>query len=393
MRAAGRYFDGLVAESRAAHFTLEGSNTVGSWIISAADDGQELGRWPAASIYEVQARKYQLRLGSDVAPPTARITFEGWETVSKLRAVLPALTEHRRARRWSETRLIAGATTVLAGIVGGYVYGVPFLAGPIAQSVPPEWETALGETAAAQVEASLAGQGGFSLCNRDPESLANTAIARFVSAATKDTAAAFPIHVTVARSEIPNAFAIPGGHIYYLSAMLEKTETADEFAGVLAHEIGHVVHRDSMEQLVSSAGTGLLIGFVLGDMTGLSVAGGLGSAIIDSRNSREAERDADAFSAATAQRLHFDPTALATLLQRVAGDDEFTATLALLSSHPLTAERRAALQKVATPAGSLEPVFTKAEWQAIKTMCGAVHGPTASGGAGVLPRAGDNKER
>ena len=144
------------------------------------------------------------------------------------------------------------------------------------------------------------------------------------------------------------------------------------FAGVLAHEVGHVAHRHGMEQLISTAGTGALIGFILGDMTGISVAAGLGATIIDARFSRDAERQADAFAAHVAERMDFNPAGLADLINRVGADDEFARALALLSTHPLTDDRKAALEAMTRqrPTG-LEPPFTAAEWNAIRAMCGA----------------------
>ena len=184
----------------------------------------------------------------------------------------------------------------------------------------------------------------------------------------------FDARITVVKSEVPNAFALPGGQSYYFSALLKETRSADEFAGVMAHELGHVVHRHGMEGLIASSATGLLVGFVLGDMTNISVAAAIGATLIDSRFSREAERAADRFAAEAAVRLGFDPTALATLLERVAGDGEMSQSLAFLSTHPLTAERRVALEEMAAAAAGSprDPVFSEAEWQAIRTMCDGV---------------------
>ena len=114
--------------------------------------------------------------------------------------------------------------------------------------------------------------------------------------------------------------------------------------------------------MISTAGTGALIGFILGDMTGLSVAAGLGATLIDSRFSRVSELEADRYAASVAQRLDFNPAGLADLIGRA---------LALFSTHPLTEDRKAALEILAAerPAG-LEPPFSSAEWDAIRNMCG-----------------------
>jgi predicted Zn-dependent protease len=122
-----------------------------------------------------------------------------------------------------------------------------------------------------------------------------------------------------------------------------------------------------------------LVGFVLGDMTGLSIPAAVGAALIDSRFSRDAEREADSFAGEVAQRLAFRPAGLPNLLERVAADDEFSATFALLSTHPLTAERRAFLESLTVEEANVRPVFTDAEWRAIKSMCGTPQASTRPG--------------
>ena len=67
--------------------------------------------------------------------------------------------------------------------------------------------------------------------------------------------------------------------------------------------------------------------------------------------------------------------------------------LALLSTHPLTSERRAALEGLAVTDASLSPAFTDEEWRAIKAMCGppanAAAAPAAADPANAAPRKGE----
>jgi predicted Zn-dependent protease len=291
--------------------------------------------------------------------------------VARVQATLPVLHEKRRQQTGREIRLAVTATVALGAVIGAYLYGVPLLASRIVGLVPPAWEQSLGETVARQMEASLGDSGGLQVCDTDPNSLANRAIARFGAAALEGSGSPFTLDIKVVKSDIPNAFALPGGQVFFFSALLEQAETQDEFAGVLAHEVGHVAYRHGMEQLISTAGTGALIGFILGDLTGISVAAGLGATIIDARFSRDAERQADAWAARVAGHMDFNPAGLADLLNRVSADDEFARALALLSTHPLTEDRKAALETLSQqrPTG-LEPPFTPAEWTAIRTMCG-----------------------
>lgn len=384
---AGRFYDGRTAEVSAAIARRQGTPDGGTWVFTEAETGIELARWPAADIVSKPGRHTRLLVSATGAPPGARFILEEPGLIAEAKAEMPALARQRRIERLNQIALLCISTILLAGVVAAYIWGIPLAAGPITAALPLDWEAELGSSVAVQIEQSLGGDTRMTECDPDPNSTANIAIARFVNRVLGDQTPPFPIKVVVGRSVIPNAFAIPGGQVYYLSSLLEETKTGDEFAGVLAHEMGHAMNRHAMQSVVTAAGTGLLIGFILGDMTGLSVAGGLGAAIIDSRHTREAERDADVFAADAANRLGFDPTALADLLDRVAKDDSGAAVFALLSSHPLTAERRQTLKALAAGATTSATAFTPAEWQAIKTMCDPRN---VRGGLGIDRGRGSN---
>jgi Zn-dependent protease with chaperone function len=370
MEVVGRYHDGLVAAVRNVVCRLEPGAAGATLIIADQVSGDEVDRWRAEDLFPLHHRRHELRVGVMGKAYGARLAFTGYEEFRAAEALLRhALAHKHREERDRQYRAIALATAALVSVILAYIYGVPLLARHIVGLVPAEWEEALGETVAAEIERALAAEAGWAVCDPDPESAANRAIARFAAAAVADTGTPFTPDIKVIRTSIPNAFALPGGHSFYFSALLDQTQDPEEFAGVMAHELGHVVHRHGMEQLISTSATGLLVGFVLGDMTGLSIAGAIGAALIDSRFSREAEREADRFAAETAERLSFRPAGLATLLERIAGDDQFSAALALLSTHPLTTERRAWLESLAVDEAHIKPVFTDAEWHAIRSMC------------------------
>jgi predicted Zn-dependent protease len=367
MGIAARFHDGLTSTVHAVRLYYEAGT-----LVIRGEDGTELGRWLAADLFAAPSRKDEVRLGAERQPAGARVVVRGREDVARVLATLPVLHHKRRQQAGREIRVAVTATVALAAVIVAYLYGVPLLAGRIVALVPPDWEQSLGETVARQMEASLDDSGVLQVCDPDPDSLANRAIARFGAAALDGSGSPFDLDIKVVKSDIPNAFALPGGQVYFFSALLEQAQTQDEFAGVLAHEVGHVAYRHGMEQLFASAGTGALIGFILGDLTGISVAAGLGATIIDARFSRDAERQADSFAARVAERMDFNPAGLADLINRVGADDEFARALALLSTHPLTDDRKTALEILSRqrPTG-LEPPFSAAEWQAIRTMCGA----------------------
>ncbi len=367
MLPMARYHDGHTAAPQDVTFAIT-RDADPHLLIAAAETQEELDSWPLGEVFEVSATRNELRLGARNRPYGARLVLTGDGLVIAARKLLPDLARQHRAERGQQLRLIGLATGALISVIAAYVFGVPLLARNIVPLVPAQWEADLGETARAQVD-QIVGVGGVVMrCDTDPDSLANRAIRSFATEVMAGTGSPFTPDIQVVRSDIANAFALPGGASYYFSALLAQTESADEFAGVMAHELGHVYHRHGLEGLIESSATGLLVGFVLGDLTGLSVAGGLGAAMIDTRFSRDAERQADTFAAEAGQRMGFRPAALADLLQRVAGDDQTSQMLQIFSSHPLTADRRAALEAApAAPAG--RQVFSPDEWQAIRSMC------------------------
>lgn len=365
MELVARYHDGHLAAVHDVVCRIEGNDLV----IADPNSGEEFDRWEAAEVFPLHTRRNELRIGVNGRPYGARLAFSGFKLSKLAHDMLPALAHQHRRERGRQYRIVGLATAALVSVVVAYIFGVPLIARNVVGLVPPAWEARLGETALAQIEAALREEAGFEICDPDPDSLANRAIARFAEKAVEGTGTPFIPDIKVIRTSVPNAFALPGGHSFYFSALLEQTESPDEFAGVMAHELGHVVHRHGMEQLISTSATGLLIGFILGDMTGLSVAGGIGAALIDNRFSRDAEREADRFAADVAQRMSFQPAGLTNLLERVSGDDSMSRAFALLSTHPLTSERRANLEAMAVSNPNLEPAFTAEEWAAIKSMC------------------------
>jgi len=369
MSVPARYQDGLMAQVAAVTVDYESVGSSGNLLIRDPS-GAILTRWSAADIHTTPGRQGELRLNSTRQNSGARIIVSGAGEIGRVRAMLPELSNKQRLEFGKQVRIGVIATAALAAVILAYLFGVPMLAARLVNFVPPDWERQMGDTVASQMEASLREGNDFAICDSDPTSVANAAIARF-GAAALGTGSPFTLDIKVVRTDVANAFALPGGRVYFFSALLERAESPDEFAGVLAHEIGHVVHRHAMEGLISSAGTGALVGFILGDMTGISIAAGLGSTMIDTHFSREAESQADAYAAQVASRMDFQPAGLADLLNRVAEDDDVSKALALFSTHPLTEDRRLHLQALTreTPAG-LEPPFTAAEWSAIKTMCG-----------------------
>lgn len=182
--------------------------------------------------------------------------------------------------------------------------------------VSEDQEVALGQRYAEQVEAQLP-------LVRDPEITAYvTQLGARIARATSRADLSWQFRV-VDSPEI-NAFALPGGFIYLNRGLIERADQLDELAGVLGHEIGHVVLRHSVRQMEKSTKTNVGIAVVC-TLTGWCESGAAQVAINVAgsawfaRHSRQDEAAADSDAVFSVTRAGIDPRGIprffGTLLQ------------------------------------------------------------------------------
>src|SRR4029079_12961839 len=135
---------------------------------------------------------------------------------------------------------------------------------------------------------------------------------------------------------------LPGGQVYVFRGLIDKAGNADEVAGVIAHDIGHVVHRDGTKAMLQGAGLSFLFGMVLGDFVGGGAVIIAAKTILQTSYSRSVETAADAYGVGLMSKMGGDPKALAVILLRIAGTTHPGPKL--LIDHPETAERVAAIE-------------------------------------------------
>ena len=124
---------------------------------------------------------------------------------------------------------------------------------------------------------------------------------------------------TVLESEKVNAFALPGGYVYVNEGLIEKTDSDDEIAAVLAHEIGHIVARHSIKRLQASLGYNLLSILALVATKDARFKRGSDFAFyqIMLGYSREDELLADRLAVKYVQRAGYNPEAIIVFLEKL----------------------------------------------------------------------------
>lgn len=151
-----------------------------------------------------------------------------------------------------------------------------------------------------------------------------------------------------------NAFALPGGPMYIYTGLLLLAEDEAEVAGVLAHELGHVVKRHSANQLGTQFGVQLLMSITLGEEPEqlAQLAANIAGAGAMARFSRDDERQADDVGLRYTAAVGYDPSGLVTLFAKMArlGGGGGSTIERFLASHPATDERIARIEKRIGPA-------------------------------------------
>ena len=164
-----------------------------------------------------------------------------------------------------------------------------------------------------------------------------------------------------------NAFAVPGGRVIVHSGLIAQAASAEELAGVLAHEVQHVELRHSLRQIIHTAGWAAVLTVALGDvsaMTGIFV-----HQLGNLQYSRTLESEADVAGLHALARAGIPLAGMRDFFARMQSKEKKAGgsiDIALLSSHPATGERLSEIERIAaqTPC-TCAPL--KMDWPAVKT--------------------------
>lgn len=151
---------------------------------------------------------------------------------------------------------------------------------------------------------------------------------------------------SVVNSHQVNAFALPGGHIYVNRGLIEATDQMYELAGVLGHEIGHVIQRHSVKQMQSQQKIGIAatLACTLTDICNNELgqaAINIGGTAVVARHSRKDEFQADSEAVENVMRAKIDPAGIPVLFETLMEQRQSQPTIVdgWFASHPLEETR------------------------------------------------------
>lgn len=158
-------------------------------------------------------------------------------------------------------------------------------------------------------------------------------------------------HFYIVDSPEVNAFAVPGGFIYVNRGLIERAQNMSEVAGVIGHEIGHVVLRHSIKQMAQQQNANTIVGLgcALSNVCNNGVAGAavqLGGGAIFAKFSRQDEAEADQEGVIFTTKAGIDPRGIPQMFQILLDERQSRpdAVSAFFASHPVEESRIQATQ-------------------------------------------------
>lgn len=272
---------------------------------------------------------------------------------------------HHPARR--RTRLLLtllAVPAIVAVSLALYWWGIPWMAALIAPRVPVAWEERLGSSVVQQLAPPEKRCGDPVLVGAIDEILKTLTLPL--------PSHPFTFRVIVVNEPAVNALAAPGGYVIILRGLVKRTGTPEELAGVLAHELQHVLKRHVVRALLQHASTGILLAAVTGDVTGAAAYGLEAARVLGTlQYSRVAEEEADVEGMRLLVSAGVDPAGMIAFLEGLKrkGEDA-PGILKYLSTHPSTADRIERLRALAGPgARGAVRLLPDRDWTALRERC------------------------
>lgn len=363
------YFDGVTSARHDVTVTLGASA-----LQIIASDGHVLAEWSYAELESIPSPQGLLRIGRIDSPVLARLDVRDAKLAAAIDDLSVPIDRSGRAERRGRRRVVFWSLAATVSLLLVAIYGVPEIASRLTPIVPYAAEIKLGAAVDAQVRGMLdkSGAGPRFVCgSAEAEQAGRAAFDKMFAKLEQAARQPIPLRIMVVRNEDANAVTLPGGVIYVFYGLIEQAESADEVAGVIAHELGHVAHRDGTRTVLQHGAMSLLFGLLLGDFVGGGAVIIAAKAILQTSYSRGVEAAADDYAVDLMKTLGADPRALGTILTRIAGSSH--GSLKLLLDHPETRDRVNAINSRAGAAPS-NPILAQSEWADLKRVCSGSKG-------------------
>jgi beta-barrel assembly-enhancing protease len=148
------------------------------------------------------------------------------------------------------------------------------------------------------------------------------------------------INVLIIKKSEVNAFALPDNNMIIYTGLIDYTKNAEELAGVMAHEIGHMQNKHVMKKLTKEIGLAMLFTIAGGD-AGFEIIREAARTLSSSAFDRTQETEADTYAIEVMAKADIDPEHMANFLFRLGKENDMPEELVWISTHPDSKDRAA----------------------------------------------------
>ena len=337
---SGQFLDGQTAAVHALDLALEDGTLVGR-----DGAGVERLRWPEPTIRWAALDEEHTRVTSTAAPD-ASLTTGAADAAIHLGHVRSLL--RRPPRRWL--------------LVVGYGLGAVAAAALVFTSLDP-----LARIVARRIPRAYEAQLGLGLAQLVAKAYCETPAASAALTRLSERLGGGAAELHILDVDAVNAFTFPGGVVVVTRGLIAASQSSDELAGVLAHELEHATRRHVMIHVVRASLLTLAWQATVGDYSGLLIVDPKTAAdIANLRFSRDAEREADRGARDRLGAARISVAGFRRFFERMQAKN--AGVPPWLSNHPATAERATS---VGEDVGAVvrTPALSNADWAALRAGC------------------------
>lgn len=272
------------------------------------------------------------------------------ETAAKVRRV--------RSRRRAVWLVVAAA---LCSVAFFFWFASDLLVEFAVSRIPLEWEQKLGESAYRDF---LAQQ---TVITEGPAMTAVKEITHRLTDSIPDNP--YKFEVSLVKSDVVNAFALPGGYVVVFTGLMMKAKSGEEVAGVLSHELNHVLRRHGLERIVKQIGLVAVLTILLGDPQGLAgLMKQLGVELLTLKFGRAQETEADLLGVRLLYRAKIDPSGMIRFFERLSEQEK--GRVEILSTHPMSEDRAERLKAEVASLPKTQPEPFIFDWTTVHRSLG-----------------------
>lgn len=278
--------------------------------------------WKQAEIEQTELGRAIVTLRYGTSFPQQQLEVTDVDFIKRYKAEFARGVVHKI--KFSSPAVVIGLIAAVGvGIWLAYLFLLPVVADYSARAFPRDLEISMGKELYASV-----------LADQDIDTAKTVAINRFFNQlyiAEKD----YPVTITVVRSPIVNAFALPGGGIVVYDGILKDMTSADQLAALLSHEYSHVQLKHATRNMFRSMAGYIFISIIFSDVNGVA------SVLVENANnlrnlsySRELESEADNHGLLILKSNHISATGMKELFELLKKESKGMEVNELVSTHP-----------------------------------------------------------